>query len=65
MINHYDDFSKETEPNAHFQKITRLMDPAFCRFHHRDYVEEVKIIPDRECNGGPRDGRRYQETIAQ
>ena len=46
--NHYDDFSQETEPTARWQKIERLFDPAYCRYHHCDYIEEVRIVPDCE-----------------
>ena len=46
--NHYDDFSKETEPTARWQKIARLVDPAYYRYHHRDFTEEVRIVPDCE-----------------
>ena len=48
--NHYDDFVKKTEPTARWQKIERLVDPAYCRYHHRDYTEEVRIVPDCEIH---------------
>ena len=48
MGNHYDDFAKETEPTARWQNIERLVDPAYYRYHHRDYTEEVGIVPDCE-----------------
>ena len=48
VVNHYDGCSKETEPTARWQKIERLVDPAYCRYHHRDYTEEVRIVPDCE-----------------
>ena len=48
VVNHYDGFSKETEPPAHWQKIERLVDPAYCCYHHHDYTEEVRIVPDCE-----------------
>ena len=48
MVNHYDGFSKVTKPTARWQTIDRLVDPAYCRYHHRDYTEEVRIVPDCE-----------------
>ena len=46
VVDHYDGFSKKTEPTTRWQKIERLVDPADCRYHHRDYTEEVRIVPD-------------------
>ena len=48
VVNRYDGFSKETEPTTRWQNIERLVDPAYCRYHHRDYTEEVRIVPDCE-----------------
>ena len=49
-VNHYDIFSKETEPTARWQKIERLINPVYCRYHYRDYTEEVRIVPDCEIH---------------
>ena len=48
--NHYDGFSKETKPTARWQKIERLVNPAYSRYHRRDYTEEVRIVPDCEIH---------------
>ena len=45
VVNHYDGFPKETEPTARWKKIERLVDPTYCRYHQRDYTEEVRIVP--------------------
>ena len=48
MVNHFNGFSKETEPTERLQIVARLVDPAYCRYHHRDYTVEVRIVPDCE-----------------
>ena len=48
MNNHYDKFLQEAEPTERWQKIAKLVDPAYHRFHHRDYSEEVRIVATRE-----------------
>ena len=46
MVNNYEGFSKETEPTTCWEKIDILIDPAYYRYHHHDYTEEVKIVSD-------------------
>ena len=48
VVNYYVGISKETEPTACWNKIERLVDPAYCRYHHRNYTEEVRIVPNSE-----------------
>ena len=36
----------ETESTACWQKIDRLVNPAYCHYHYCDYIVKLRIILD-------------------